>query len=859
MANFKDVLKKQRESDKGVFESLGKSAMMVLAEKADLRNYVFKKDSFMSALFPKVKGYKADVKKDDLVKKTPEKDVSVDITKRLDIIAKNTLALPMMARDINVMRQSLIKMVKIWDGEQKNKADMFFLKEAERERLYESMLGKKKESSPTAAGKANEKEKKNFFDDLIGSLIKGGLIAGLLYGIGKYFLDPEFRKSVQTMLNNFGETVFGKEGWQEIKNNVMTGLLSIVAGFAILKLIPTVLTSAVSLLARGLVSLLGPIGLLLGALGVGATVGAAMLTGKNEKTIDDAAKEGDVDTLKKLINTSKTMQVDEFGRGPSVEDSEDEMIRRLKLANTPNAKRAIQTIEAERKNRLAKQELDKLNRERENLTPAGRPLGKTPYTKEEWNAEKKRLQEKFDKDNSEKIKKLKEQVAAPIPKAPDSEKVVKDWAYSVFIGKNKIEEVPERHREKVGKILQNVPEEWKKDALKKSGVEAGDTGNMSPQNVFDRSISMLEEAAKGNYGVSTWGMDSAQPTPRNQTNVPNASPTSPTPAGSSGDYNGNSKEAMDFFISKGWTPEQAAGIVGNLIIESGNFSSDVISGKRRGDGGKAVGIAQWHPPRQAIFEKQYGKPLAGASFREQLEFVNWELNNTEKEAGDSLKKAKTADEAARIVDSQYERSSGQAIQQRQQQALALLDGKYQPTPATGGEGTQYAANAPTPAQAAGTTGSAAGTAGVAGLGAEQSAYVPQLMAALTGQQGEGAPHERLAGLFGGTSAFGGLANTLSSLATSTSGGMELKPAQKDVDSLSNVLQNGVVPGNVLNEVSRENTVSQASPQPTIIDNSTVVNNTTAANQAPQQNQNSKTAATAYDSDLFSSLMMRNLA
>lgn len=140
-----------------------------------------------------------------------------------------------------------------------------------------------------------------------------------------------------------------------------------------------------------------------------------------------------------------------------------------------------------------------------------------------------------------------------------------------------------------------------------------------------------------------------------------------------GDYaNATADNAMGFFMSKGWTKEQAAGIVGNLMVESGNFDSKVISGERKGDGGRAVGIAQWHPDRQANFRRMFGKSIIGSSFQEQLEFVNWELNNSEKSAGNKLRKAKSTTEAAIIVDKYYERSSGQHRQLRIQRAAQLL-------------------------------------------------------------------------------------------------------------------------------------------------------------------------------------------
>ena len=133
---------------------------------------------------------------------------------------------------------------------------------------------------------------------------------------------------------------------------------------------------------------------------------------------------------------------------------------------------------------------------------------------------------------------------------------------------------------------------------------------------------------------------------------------------------GRPEEAQAFFENNGWSKEQAAGIVGNLVVESG-LRTDAV-----GDNGQAYGIAQWHPDRQRKFQQIFGKPITQSSFAEQLEFVNWELNNSEKQAGDALRGATTAAEAASIVDSQYERSSGAAIAQRVSNANAVMSGDY---------------------------------------------------------------------------------------------------------------------------------------------------------------------------------------
>jgi hypothetical protein len=133
---------------------------------------------------------------------------------------------------------------------------------------------------------------------------------------------------------------------------------------------------------------------------------------------------------------------------------------------------------------------------------------------------------------------------------------------------------------------------------------------------------------------------------------------------------GSSSEAMSFFQSKGWSKEQAAGIVGNLQSESGkNLRTDAV-----GDSGLAYGIAQWHPDRQAQFQKVMGIPIRQSSFKQQLEFVNWELNNSEAAAGRALRGAATAAEAASIVDARYERSTGAVRGQRMANATALVSG-----------------------------------------------------------------------------------------------------------------------------------------------------------------------------------------
>jgi hypothetical protein len=145
----------------------------------------------------------------------------------------------------------------------------------------------------------------------------------------------------------------------------------------------------------------------------------------------------------------------------------------------------------------------------------------------------------------------------------------------------------------------------------------------------------------------------------------------------------NANAALSFFKSKGYSEEQSAGIVGNLQAESGLQ----INPAAIGDGGKAWGIAQWHPDRRAIWEKATGKKWqsdgSSPNFAEQLSFIIYELQRTESRANKRLRATDTAEDAAAVFDQYYERSSGQARQKRIQLAQALVGSSTQTADASG--------------------------------------------------------------------------------------------------------------------------------------------------------------------------------
>ena len=107
---------------------------------------------------------------------------------------------------------------------------------------------------------------------------------------------------------------------------------------------------------------------------------------------------------------------------------------------------------------------------------------------------------------------------------------------------------------------------------------------------------------------------------------------------------------IDFFTSKGLSREQAAGIAGNIQSESG-FNPEAV-----GDSGKAFGLAQWRDNRRDNLETwTEDNGYDANSVEGQLEFLWWELNNSERNALTKLKQTDTPSDAAIAFAKFYER------------------------------------------------------------------------------------------------------------------------------------------------------------------------------------------------------------
>jgi hypothetical protein len=116
--------------------------------------------------------------------------------------------------------------------------------------------------------------------------------------------------------------------------------------------------------------------------------------------------------------------------------------------------------------------------------------------------------------------------------------------------------------------------------------------------------------------------------------------------------------AVDFFVSRGWSPHAAAGIVGNLYEESNQLNPSARNPEDGKDGSDSIGLGQWNAGR-AVALKRFAadRGLDWRSFNVQLEFVDHELRTSEAAAGERLKAAKSPREAAEAMIT-YERPAG---------------------------------------------------------------------------------------------------------------------------------------------------------------------------------------------------------
>lgn len=193
MATLADVIRKKRSGGQSRTGSLFGSLKDKLKETIDPRQLI-NQTGILTAMFPSLKAFKAKGMSSEVGKKLNTKstelisssaqmseiDLSV-IAINTEIAAKNTMILPNLSRDVNVMRQNISKLVKASGQKPETKADSYFKKSKEREEEYEKKVAKKSPKSLTKKEDIENTDNKSDSSGLLGTL--GKLISGLISSV----------------------------------------------------------------------------------------------------------------------------------------------------------------------------------------------------------------------------------------------------------------------------------------------------------------------------------------------------------------------------------------------------------------------------------------------------------------------------------------------------------------------------------------------------------------------------------------------------------------------------------------------------------------------------------------------------
>ena len=229
MATLADVIRSKRKSGQSRTGSFFGSLKDKLKEKIDPRQ-LFNQSGILTALFPSLKAYKAKGVGEEtgklIQRRTTElsnspqsmgegMDLSV-VEKNTRISAVNSMALPGLSRDVNVMRQNISKLVKVVGLKPETKADNFFKKSSEREKEYESKFKTRPKPADKNTSDNDEEKSKGFLGSLlsiVGGLIKAVTstiksVVGTLFSIIKGLVTPIFT-GLKTVLVTILTSLFG--------------------------------------------------------------------------------------------------------------------------------------------------------------------------------------------------------------------------------------------------------------------------------------------------------------------------------------------------------------------------------------------------------------------------------------------------------------------------------------------------------------------------------------------------------------------------------------------------------------------------------------------------------------------------
>ena len=132
-SRFANILQQEYKT-KGLIGGAASAVSGRLKEKLDIRNALFSGGGLGSILGTKIfgKGYSATRRTGVSQTTSPDalgsgsSSILQDINMNGKIAAKNSMALPSIAKQMNIMQKNIAKLVTIWGGKPTSKADSFF-------------------------------------------------------------------------------------------------------------------------------------------------------------------------------------------------------------------------------------------------------------------------------------------------------------------------------------------------------------------------------------------------------------------------------------------------------------------------------------------------------------------------------------------------------------------------------------------------------------------------------------------------------------------------------------------------------------------------------------------------------------
>jgi hypothetical protein len=235
-SRFASILQQEYQT-KGLFSGAASATGKRAREALDIRNALFSGGGIGSIMGTKIfgKGYSASATRGNSGSETTSpslggasNSILEDIKTNSEITAKNSMALPSMAKQMNIMQKNIAKLVRVFGEKPSSKADSFFSNAKFRENQYESQFNNKSPSRVNANGTKKEEGGEGFFSKIfgmgianiisliLGGLLKGGLIVGFLVALGKFFTDEKFRAEVIKSVDELMKGIFGKDVWTNL-------------------------------------------------------------------------------------------------------------------------------------------------------------------------------------------------------------------------------------------------------------------------------------------------------------------------------------------------------------------------------------------------------------------------------------------------------------------------------------------------------------------------------------------------------------------------------------------------------------------------------------------------------------------